>query len=175
MCHVTSPHCHGREPTRVLVAVIQTLPSAPPRDQSRSPGFHPYRSRPASYVPYALTLFSAICTNPLECHMHSPPLCSPPSTPPSPTRADSTWHHIAVSWDQASGEVSCYLDGEPKVAFWRNSRGVVQVEGGEEGVILHRRGRGGRYNWVEVCVGSRKWLSGATSGGGRVRVSKGRR
>ena len=55
---------------------------------------------------------------------------SPPSPPPSPTRADSTWHHIAVSWDQASGEVSCYLDGEPKVAFWRNSRGVVQVGGG---------------------------------------------
>ena len=75
--------------------------------------------------------------------MHSPSQVSYALTRRSPlppalslTRADSTWHHIAVSWDQASGEVSCYLDGEPKVAFWRNSRGVVQVEGGG--------GRGGR-------------------------------
>ena len=42
-------------------------------------------------------------------------------------RVDDAWHHIAVSWDQTSGETTCLVDGESKVAFWRNSGGVVQV------------------------------------------------
>lgn len=39
---------------------------------------------------------------------------------------DGEWHHIAVTWDQTSGRVTCLLDGQAKTAFWRNDRGMAE-------------------------------------------------
>lgn len=41
---------------------------------------------------------------------------------------DAEWHHVAVTWEQASGETSLYLDGQPQVPFWVSSKGAVTAE-----------------------------------------------
>ncbi|GAX75344.1 hypothetical protein CEUSTIGMA_g2789.t1, partial [Chlamydomonas eustigma] len=39
---------------------------------------------------------------------------------------DDGWHHISVTWDQASGRTTCFFDGISVIPFWRNDLGVVE-------------------------------------------------
>lgn len=41
---------------------------------------------------------------------------------------DGDWHHVAVSWQRSTGEVSLYFDGQKQNPFWVSNNGDTVVE-----------------------------------------------
>lgn len=77
-----------------------------------------------------------------------------PAVPPCRTacrtlnhRTDDKWHHLAVTWQYDTGAAALYLDGEPRVAFFRSDYGVTEqrspTEGGVAAVVAARTSRDG--------------------------------
>lgn len=58
---------------------------------------------------------------------------------------DGEWHHISVTWEQASGKVSLYFDGTQAKPFWVCNNGVNVIEdragSGVDDVIAQRTSR----------------------------------
>lgn len=48
---------------------------------------------------------------------------------------DDAWHHVAVTWSQATGEVQLYFDGKAQTPFWSSKAGVIQVKDPAKGGV----------------------------------------
>lgn len=65
------------------------------------------------------------------CRARSPPTLLLAALTPLPLLPafrwkDANWHHIAITWDQDSGETKLYFDGESKTPFWRSDKGWLE-------------------------------------------------
>lgn len=45
------------------------------------------------------------------------------------------WHHVAVTWDQLSGNVALYVNGKAKTPFWKSDRGIIADKAPADGGV----------------------------------------
>jgi len=55
---------------------------------------------------------------------------------------DDSWHHVAVTWSQSSGEVYLYFDGISATPYWVSNAGVVEVKEPSAGGVSRRIANG---------------------------------
>ncbi len=72
-------------------------------------------------------------------------------------RIDGGWHHLTISWDWASGRVSCFFDGKSRVAFAVDNMGMQREAapgpGGVEPFLSRGSTRGSEGSLVLGQVG----------------------
>lgn len=70
---------------------------------------------------------------------------------------DDDWHHVAVTWDQASGTTRCYMDGAPVTPVLKSDRGMWEHKAADQGGVDatlaagSSRGTSGSLVLAQVC------------------------
>ncbi|EFJ52955.1 hypothetical protein VOLCADRAFT_86476 [Volvox carteri f. nagariensis] len=57
-------------------------------------------------------------------------------------RTDDQWHHVAVTWEYDTGTAALYLDGQPRVPFYKSDFGAVEERSPLEGGVGSRLAAG---------------------------------